>query len=169
MHICTRIYMSCPYMPIYRRAHIRKTPLWKWPTSIYASSIYAHLWKPLFVYASFIYVHIWKVHIWMTHIRKKFMIIQMHLPYMCASIYAHLRNLSFVNAHFYMHLYESSVYVNIHRHAYMGHAIMEVRNFPICIVYVCAFTKVFIRICIVYICVYTEERIYIWCIYGQHI
>jgi hypothetical protein len=32
-------------MRIYVSTHIRKTPLWKWPTSVYASFVYAHIRK----------------------------------------------------------------------------------------------------------------------------
>jgi hypothetical protein len=53
------------------------------------------------------------------------MVIQMHLPYMCASIYAHLRNLSFVNAHLYVHLYVSLVYAHIRKRAYTEGAYMN--------------------------------------------
>jgi hypothetical protein len=94
-----RPYMHRLYMCIYGSAHIQKMPLWKWPASVYASFIYAAFTEAI-VYASSVYAHIRKV-----HIRKKFMVIQMHLPYMRASIYAHLRKLSSVNAHLYAFIF----------------------------------------------------------------
>jgi hypothetical protein len=103
-------YMRSPYMCIYKSrrlymriygsAHIQKMPLWKWPAFVYASFVYAHLRKPSSVYALSVYAHIRKV-----HIRKKFTVIQMHLPYMHASIYAHLRKLSSINARICAYIY----------------------------------------------------------------
>ena len=55
-----------------------------------------------------------------------------------SSIYAHLRNLSSVNAH----LYVSFVYVLIHKRTYTKDVIMEVVGFCICVVCIYAFTKV---------------------------
>jgi hypothetical protein len=87
-------------------------------------------------------------HIRKTHIRKRATSIMASyvyarfricmLMYMCASIYAHLRKLSSLNAHLYAssiyaHIqktplwkWSSSVYARIQKHTYMEDAIMEV-------------------------------------------
>jgi hypothetical protein len=125
-------YMCRPYMHIYgsHRPYMRRLYM-----CIYGRCIYGA----------------YTTHIQKVHIQKKFTVIQMHLPYMCASIYAHLRKLSSVNAHLYVHLYASSVYAHIRKRAYTEDTIMEVVSFHICVVRICAFTEA-----VVCICVYTE-------------
>jgi hypothetical protein len=112
------IICICAYTEahIYERCHYGHGQLW------YMHRPYMHIYGSHRLYMCRPYMHIYgsmhigKVHIWMTHIQKVhirnfFMVIQMHIPYMCAFIYAHLRKLSSVNAH----LYASSVYVHIQK------------------------------------------------------
>jgi hypothetical protein len=61
---------------------------------------------------------------------------------MYVSIYVHLRKLSSVNTHLYVHLYASSVYAYIQKRTYTEDVIMEVVIFCICVVRICAFTEV---------------------------
>jgi hypothetical protein len=154
MHIYTRIYMRHPYMRIYGSAHIRKVHIRSaYTEGAYTEEIYvypnlctyteARIYGRCISYTEGAYTKV--------HIQKKFTVIQMHLPYMCAFIYEDLRKLSSVYAHLYVHLYASSVYAHIRKRAYTEDAIMEVANF---------------RICIIRICTYTEARIYGRCIYG---
>jgi hypothetical protein len=151
------VVCKCTFIFIIRICTYTKNAIMEVAASVYASSIYAHLQKSSFVYASSVYVHIWKrsyttMHIRKVHIQKKFMVIQMHLPYMCASMYVPLRKLSSVNAH----LYVSFVYVLIHKRTYTKDVIMEVVGFCICVVCICAFTKV----AFVYAHLYIRKRAY---------
>jgi len=125
-------YIDDAYMCIRGGGHI-----------LYIHHPYMHL-PYMWIYGSrILYMRHMYMHIYETaHIRKKFMIIQMHLLYMRASIHAYLRNFSSINAHLYAHLYVSY----IRKRAYTEDAIMEVASFHICIVCVCAFTEVIVRI-----------------------